>query len=122
MAGESRFDAFISYSSGDAALAKKLQESLQTLSKPWYRRRALRVFRDQSSMSFNPALWDAIQAGLSASEWLIVLTSPDAAASPWVNQEVRWWLENRGTDRLLLAIARGDIGWVDTEDGRGGGF
>lgn len=35
----------------DKAIAKALQSAVQKLSKPWYRRRALRVFRDETSLS-----------------------------------------------------------------------
>ena len=52
------FDAFISYShAADGRLAPVLQAGLQSLGKPWYRRRALRVFRDQTTLSATPELW-----------------------------------------------------------------
>jgi hypothetical protein len=45
----SGFDAFLSYSHAcDGRLAPSLQHGLQTMAKPWYRRRALRIFRDQT--------------------------------------------------------------------------
>jgi hypothetical protein len=41
------YDAFISYSHAkDRAIASALQSVVQELGKAWYRRRALRVFRD----------------------------------------------------------------------------
>src|SRR5689334_5927908 len=41
------FDAFISYSQRqDKIIATALQSTMQRLGKPWYQRRALRVFRD----------------------------------------------------------------------------
>ena len=46
------YDAFISYSHAkDKPIASALQSVVQTLGKPWYRRRALRVFRDASRSS-----------------------------------------------------------------------
>jgi hypothetical protein len=43
----SGYDAFISYSHAlDGALAPALQTGLERFAKPWYRPRALRVFRD----------------------------------------------------------------------------
>ena len=69
---------------------------LQSLAKPWYRRRALRVFRDQTSLSASPELWSAIEAALAQARFFVLLASPEAAASRWVDQEVRWWRENRG--------------------------
>jgi hypothetical protein len=48
----SRYDAFISYSHAkDRPLAIALQGVIQTLGKPWFRRRSLRVFRDEGSLS-----------------------------------------------------------------------
>jgi hypothetical protein len=43
------YDAFISYShAADGLLAPRLQDGLQRFAKPWWRRRALHVFRDES--------------------------------------------------------------------------
>jgi hypothetical protein len=43
------YDAFISYSHAvDGKLAPSLQTALQRFAKPWYRLRAMRVFRDQT--------------------------------------------------------------------------
>jgi hypothetical protein len=43
------YDAFISYSHAkDKPIAAALQSVVQKLGKPWYRRRALRVFRDDN--------------------------------------------------------------------------
>lgn len=53
----SGYDAFVSYShAADGRLAPALQAGLQSLAKPWYRRRALRVFRDRTSLSASPEL------------------------------------------------------------------
>jgi hypothetical protein len=52
------FDAFISYSHAkDKPIASTLQSVIQTLGKPWYKRRALRIFRDDASLSATPHLW-----------------------------------------------------------------
>jgi hypothetical protein len=61
----------------------------------WYRRRALRVFRDDTSLSATPHLWPTIEQALGESRFLILLASPEAAASQWVNKEVDWWLAHR---------------------------
>src|ERR1041385_1289642 len=79
------YDAFISYShASDRALAGSLQATLQRLGKPWYRRRALRLFRDDTSLSASPHLWPAIEEALQRSRFLILMASPDAANSAWV--------------------------------------
>jgi tetratricopeptide (TPR) repeat protein len=107
-----RYDAFISYShSKDRALAIALQGVVQTLGKPWYRRRALRVFRDESSLSANPALWPSIEQALAESSHLILLACPEAADSKWVCREVEWWRANRDPKAILLALTDGDLIW-----------
>ena len=56
------YKAFISYShAADDRLAPALQSALHSFAKPWYRLRAIRVFRDKTSLSVNPALWPSIE-------------------------------------------------------------
>ena len=113
-----RFDAFISYShAADDLLAPRLQSGLQQFAKPWWRRRALRVFRDQASLSANPHLWSSITEALAGSEWFVILTSPEAAASPWVNREVAWWLEHKDPERILPVLTDGVLEWDEAANG-----
>ena len=71
------YAAFLSYSRAvDGQLAPRLQQALQRFAKPWYRRRAVRVFRDDANLSANPGLWSSIQAALDGSEYFILLASP----------------------------------------------
>jgi hypothetical protein len=45
------YDAFISYAhEADGAFAPVVQRGLQHLAKPWNRRRAMEVFRDETSL------------------------------------------------------------------------
>lgn len=105
-------DAFISYShAADGLLAPRLQAGLQRFAKPWWRRRALRVFRDESSLSANPHLWSSITAALDSAEWFVLLLSPEAAASPWVDREVEYWLEHRDPRRILPVLTEGRFVW-----------
>jgi hypothetical protein len=97
------YDAFISYSHAkDKPIATALQSVVQKLGKAWYRRRALRVFRDDTSLSATPHLWPSIEQAFSQSRFLILLASPDAAASRWVSQEVAYWLDHNSTDTVLI--------------------
>ena len=114
-----QYDAFISYSHAkDKPVAAALQAVVQTLGKPWYRRRALRIFRDDTSLSATPGLWPSIEQALGQSRFLIFLASPDAAASQWVGKEVAYWLEQKGSDTLLIALTDGELSW----DGVAGDF
>jgi tetratricopeptide (TPR) repeat protein len=106
------YDAFVSYSHAkDKPIAAALQSVVQKLGKPWYRRRALRVFRDDTSLSATPSLWPSIEQALGQSRYLILLASPEAAASPWVSKEVAYWLDHKGADRLLIAVTGGALVW-----------
>ncbi|GAB3810037.1 hypothetical protein [Micromonospora zhanjiangensis] len=112
------FDAFISYSHAlDGRLAPTLQRELERFAKPWHRTRSLRVFRDDANLTANAGLWPSIEAALAASRWLILMASPEAAASVWVDREVRWWLANRPADRLLIVLTDGELAW-DADSGR----
>ena len=112
-----RFDAFISYShAADGVLAPALQKGLQTLGKPWHRRRVLHVFRDQTSLNASPGLWPDIERALGSSRFFILLVSPEAAESVWVRKEVAWWLERQPSERLLIAVTDGSLAW-DTASG-----
>jgi len=52
----------------------------------------MRVFRDKTSLAMTPELWPSIEKALSESEYFLLLASPQAAQSQWVQQEVDWWL------------------------------
>jgi hypothetical protein len=111
---EGRFDAFISYSHAiDDQLAPKLQSGLQRFAKPWYRMRAIRVFRDDASLSANPALWSSIQEALDTSRAFILLASPAAAQSPWVTREIEHWLAGPSAERFLIVLTEGELDWDD---------
>jgi WD40 repeat protein/ankyrin repeat protein len=104
-----RYDVFISYSHRlDRGLAPGIQAGLQSLAKPWYRRHAVRVFRDSSNLGAAPALWPSIRSALVRSRHFVLLASPEAASSKWVQREVKLWLRLNGTRRLYLALTAGN--------------
>ena len=109
-----QYDAFISYShAADGRLAPAIQSGLQRFAKPWYRRRALRIFRDQTSLAATPELWPTIVRALESSRYFLLLASPEAAASRWVQREVGWWLEHRTPQTLLIVLTGGEVDWDD---------
>src|ERR1700749_3197588 len=101
------YDAFISYAHADAVFAPVLQRGLQQLAKPWNRRRAMEVFRDETSLAASPGLWPTIRAALDASRWFVLLASPEAARSDWVGEEITHWVSQKGTDHLLVVVTDG---------------
>jgi len=106
------WDAFVSYArSNSERTAIAVQRGLQRFARPWNQRRAVRIFRDDSAMSTNPSLWSAIEEGLSAAGHLILLLSPAAAASAYVEKEVAWWLDHKGPTTILLVLDAGDLAW-----------
>ncbi len=109
---EPKYQAFVSYShDSDERLAASLQSSLSRFAKPWYRLRTMRVFRDKTSLSANPALWASIEQALSESKYFLLLACPSSAKSPWVQKEVQWWLQNRSVEKLLISLTDGVILW-----------
>ena len=107
-----RFDCFLSYSRGSSTgLAIDLQTGLERFAKPWNKLRAIRVFRDDQSMAANTALWSTIEKGLREARWFVLIATPESGSSQYVNQEVDWWLRNKGPHSLLLVRASGTIEW-----------
>jgi TIR domain-containing protein len=106
------YNAFISYShAANDRLAAALQSGLHRFARPWYRLRALHVFRDKTNLALNPHLWTDIKSALDQAEWFILLASPKAAASVWVDREVEYWLGQRRADRILIVFMEGAIAW-----------
>jgi len=123
------YDAFISYShKADGAFARQLQKALERYAAPWYRRRALRIFRDETTLKPTPALWGSIEQALNRSRYFILLASPEAAQSEWVNKEIAYWLAQTHDDgvapaaRLLIALTDGRLIWTPASNGVAAGF
>src|ERR1700728_3761938 len=95
-----KYRAFLSYSHRDAAWAKWLHKALETYSidKDLIGRetaqgpipKTLRpVFRDREDFSAGHSLTEQTAAALEASQSLVVICSPNAARSEYVNEEIR---------------------------------
>ncbi|MEV4512244.1 TIR domain-containing protein [Dactylosporangium sp. NPDC049525] len=109
-----RYAAFISYSrDADGTLAIALRDELTRMGRSWWQPRALRVFRDDSSLAANDGLWRSITKALDDSERLILLASPGAAQSTWVGRELEYWLATRDAASILIAATEGDIVWSE---------
>ncbi len=106
------YSAFLSYShSADSTLAPALQSALHRFARPWYKLRALHIFRDQTNLAVNPALWASICEALNQSEFFILLASPEAAASPWVGREAEYWIGKNGLSHFLIVLTGGTLEW-----------
>ncbi len=105
--------AFISYKSEDVEWAIWLQHELEHYHLPASfngrtdMRQELRpVFRDIDELSAGN-LPEQIRQALENSQNLIVVCSPQAATSPWVNQEVEMFISLGRTDRIFPFIVEG---------------
>src|SRR5690348_13495278 len=109
-----KYKAFISYShAADNRLAPALQNALHRFAKPFYRLRALRVFRDNTTLQLTDKLWPEIKNALIESEYFVLMASPDAAESIWVQREITEWLDlhDGSTENLLIVLTDGRIEW-----------
>ena len=108
-------DGFLSYSHAVAPdIGAHLQRGVERIGKKWYRRRALRLFRDDATLGATPDLWDSITEALRESRWFVLLASTEAARSEWVNREIAYWrnLADKA-DRILIVLLDGDLNWRD---------
>src|SRR6202048_1265616 len=107
----SEYDAFLSYTHRDRAVSAGVQKGFHQIGRRLGQLRARRVFRDDTDLTVRPDLWGGIAEALDRSRFLVVVLSPQTAVSHWVNQEVGYWLERKGRQRLLLVLAGGCLQW-----------
>ena len=105
------YDAFLSYAHRDKEVTSAIQKGLHQIGRRVGQLRALRVFRDDTNLTANPDLWAKISEALDESRFMIVVLSPQSAASHWVNEEVKYWLKHHGHDKLMLVLAEGLLQW-----------
>jgi tetratricopeptide (TPR) repeat protein len=116
--GATRFAAFISYSHQDRTWAEWLHHRLETFEIPEGVAEvgtappaadALRpVFIDRAELPTSPDLAASVRAALENSAFLIVVCSPAAAHSRWVDEEVRYFKALGRADRILCLIVAGE--------------
>lgn len=119
-----RYRAFLSYSQQDKAVVRRLQRWLETYRVPRGiaadvdpNRGLGRFFRDDDEMPASSDLAATLRGAIEDSESLIVVCSPHAARSRWVNEEVLHFRGTRRGDRIFAIIAGGapNSGDPDTE-------
>jgi eukaryotic-like serine/threonine-protein kinase len=113
--------AFISYSRKDRKEARWLHRAIETYGIPARviqhghttpagdppPKRFQPVFRDQSELPASSDLGDALEGALRASRYLIVVCSPHAARSHWVNREIETFIESGRREQVLAYIIDG---------------
>jgi hypothetical protein len=73
------------------------------------------IFRDREEFAAGHSLTQQTLAALDASQFLIVLCSPSAALSKYVNEEVRHFKARGGASRLIPIIVDGEPGDAERE-------
>src|SRR5688572_18145698 len=109
-----RYRAFISYSKHDQNYAKRLHSALETYRLPkgvdapvQQNRRLGRFFRDDDEMGASVDLGGALRDAIENSENLILICSPHAARSKWVNEEIRHFRNSGRGDRIFAVVVDG---------------
>jgi tetratricopeptide (TPR) repeat protein len=114
-----KYSAFLSYSHHDQRWAKWLQRALETYQVPsrlvgrqtgmgFLPRRLAPVCRDRSDMRSSADLGANINESLHACANFIVICSPSACTSRWVNEEISLFLRLGRPDRIFCLIVAGE--------------
>ncbi len=111
-----KYRAFISYSHADEKWATWLHRQLENyrIPKKLVQRAGLAsnrlkpIFRDRDELGTSPSLSNAIEEALAASETLVVICSPAAARSHWVNAEIETYIRQGRGDRIYCLLVDGE--------------
>ena len=114
------FFAFISYKHEDMGWAKWLQNRLENYRLPSVIRKeaphlpkSIRpIFRDQTDIGAGP-LMENLRQELEDSRYLIVICSPSASKSEWVDREVEHFQAMGRGERIIPFIVAGEPGAAD---------
>lgn len=102
----------MSYAHADEKIAARLHNALETYRVP----KALKgreqgrlhpIFRDVTELTAHHSLSEKIQDAVKSSRFLIVLCSPAAKISHWVNEEIRLFRRLHGEGAILAVIVDG---------------
>ena len=113
-----RYSAFISYSHRDRKVANWVHQRLESYRIPKAlhgRRGALGeigsrlppVFKDREELASSSDLAASVRSALAEASSLVVICSPDAARSHWVNEEIRTFRALGRRARIQCLIVRG---------------
>lgn len=114
-----RYRAFISYSHRDKAWAAWLHRALESYVIPQrlvgrvtdngsVPRRLVPVFRDTAELATARDLGRKVTDALAQSACLLIVCSPEAALSRWVDEEVRTYQRLGGGERIFCLVVGGE--------------
>lgn len=102
------YAGFLSYAHVDEDIAARLHRSLETYKIPKGLSGDLTpIFRDANELTAHHSLPEKIKDAVTASRVLIVLCSPAAKVSYWVNEEIRLFRKIHGEAAILCVLADG---------------
>jgi tetratricopeptide (TPR) repeat protein len=118
---EFRYRAFISYSHSDERWARWLHRSLETYRVPKHLvgretgygpvpERIAPVFRDRDELATATNLSEMLTRALEQSAFQLVICSPSAARSRWVNEEILTFKRLGREDRIFCLVIAGEPG------------
>ena len=110
------YKAFISYSHRDLRWGNWLHRNLERYRIPRHivrthglpGERLSPIFRDREELPAAAGLSAEIEKALRESESLVVICSPEAARSRWVNEEIRMFRSLGRGDRIFAVIVDGE--------------
>lgn len=109
-----KYAGFISYAHADEAVASRLHRALETYPIPKSkgaliggRDKLSPIFRDTAELTAHHSLSEKIQEAVQASRFFIVICSPAAKTSHWVNEEIRLFRSLHGEEAILCVLAEG---------------
>ena len=114
-----KYRAFITYAHKDENQARWLRKKLEKFSVPQnlvgkkgkfgkIPSRLYPIFRDRDELPGSAQLGSVIEEALKDSSHLIVLCSPNAVKSRWVNEEIRLFKKMGKGDRILCLLIDGE--------------
>ena len=104
------FDVFLSYSRKDKEVAARLENALESYKFPRSlktAKRTLNVFRDESDIEAADDYHRAIEEHIKGSAKLVVLCSPNARQSKYVEDEIRRFIESHGEHDIIPILVKG---------------
>ena len=108
-----KYAAFISYAHADEPMARRIHNALETYRLPNAfdqdaKEKLKPIFRDVTELTAHHSLSEKIQDAVRTSRFLIILCSPSAKNSHWVNEEIRLFRKLHGENKILSVIIDGN--------------
>ena len=111
-----KYEAFISYRHGgiDEKVATQIHKELERyripakIAKKTGKKKIGRIFRDADELKASSDLSAAIKEALDVTEWLLVICTKRFKDSPWCMEEVEYFVEIRGRERIIVILVEGE--------------